>query len=114
MTVVPETREFIGSVFDLRRLEADYDVLQADRLVDTFPRWKRALSWCLWRTPLRRVWQRRFLSPYGAVRAILRLRSSSGTESEERIRAQADDVLARDSLSRERPAPEHHSRDGVS
>lgn len=107
-------REFIGTAFDLEKLHARFDVLSADRLVDTFPWWKRALAWLLWRTPLRRLWRTRFHSPYGTVRAMLRPRSDDSAPEDVRVRAQADEVLARDKLSRERPVPREPSRDGES
>lgn len=100
----PALRTFVGSVPDLHRLERAYDVVEVERLIETFPWWRRVLAWFLWRTPMRRALQRRFLSPYGSVRAILRTRSPISTPAESAVQAQAAEVLARDS-SREQPGP---------
>lgn len=114
MTAPVELREFVGTAFDLAKLHTRFDVVEVDRLIDTFPWWKRALAWSLWRTPLKRLWQSRFHSPYGTVRAMLRPRSDDSATADERVRTQAAAVLAHDSVSCERPVPRVPSRDGES
>jgi len=46
-------------------------------LVRTFPWWKRAVAWCLWKTPIRLLLRRRFVNPYGFVIGIVRVKNSN-------------------------------------
>lgn len=69
--------EFIGLTIACKKLTGEdgpFDLIDVAQLVETFPWWKRVLAWCIWRTPVRRLVEWRFFSPYGSVRAKLRPR----------------------------------------
>lgn len=46
------------------------------RLIDMLPWPRRVLAWCLWRTPLRKLFYRHFISPYVLVVASVRPKAS--------------------------------------
>jgi hypothetical protein len=71
----PDTFEFVGRPLQLHAMESRYEILEMEVLAKTFPWWKRGIAWFLWRTPIKHVLRRRFMSPYGAIRATLRPRS---------------------------------------
>lgn len=114
MTVEPELTHFVGSADELRRAVRRFDVVELCLLVDTFPWWKRALARLFWRTRLRRAFEGRYRSPYGLVVATLTPIPVDRLDPDERIRAEAGQVLERDRLSRERSVPGATSVDGAS
>lgn len=76
----------MGTAAQLTALERWFDVRDVAVLAHTFPRWKRALTWLLWETPIVFVVERRFRSPYGLLHARLCRRAPVVVADEERTR----------------------------
>lgn len=83
-------RKFVGLPADAKahlRREAAH-IRSIRLLAHTYPWWRRAASWLIWRSPLRRLVERRFANPYAHVVVVFdpHEQASGSDETASRVR----------------------------
>lgn len=66
-----EEIRFLGTPSELAALREGYAIKTLTLLIHSFSWWKRCIAWCLWRTRMKKLLERRFRSPYETLDATL-------------------------------------------